>query len=257
MNITETETYELEIYQIELTDPVIGGEDGIANLQAKQLANRTNWLKVAYEKIVDGTTSIAKALKLATARKISLGGILSGYENFDGSADITINATIADNALTIAKTNGLQAALDSKMESIGSASTTARGIIEIATNAEVAAGTDLSRAVTPAGLYNALSALAILAGFVFYFGTNGYIKFPSYLGSIIFQWGINSNGTASPTTPTVVILPIAFPNAIFIAVANRFGSANENGTVSPSSLANIQIFATITNSSVSWIAIGY
>ncbi len=159
MNITETETYESGIYQIELTDPVIGGEDGIANLQAKQLANRTNWLKAVYQKIIDGTTLIEKAVKLATARKISLGGILTGFANFDGSADITLNATMTDGALTIAKTNGLQAALNSKMESIGSASTTAQGIIEIATNAEVAAGTDVSRAVTPAGLKNSIGAL--------------------------------------------------------------------------------------------------
>jgi len=159
MKIAETENYELEIYQIELTDPVIGGEDGIANLQAKQLANRTNWLKAVYQKIIDGTTLIEKAVKLATARKISLGGILSGYANFDGSADITLAAAIADNALSIAKTNGLQTALDSKMESIGSASTTAQGIIEIATNAEVAAGNDTARAVTPAGLKSSIGAL--------------------------------------------------------------------------------------------------
>lgn len=33
------------IYQFETTDPVIGGADGIDNLQAKQLGCRTEWLK--------------------------------------------------------------------------------------------------------------------------------------------------------------------------------------------------------------------
>lgn len=44
-NLTETTTWENGIYQIETTDPVLGGPNGIANIQAKQLANRTKWLK--------------------------------------------------------------------------------------------------------------------------------------------------------------------------------------------------------------------
>lgn len=35
------------IYQLETNDPVMGGADGIDNLQAKQLASRTAWLKAA------------------------------------------------------------------------------------------------------------------------------------------------------------------------------------------------------------------
>lgn len=52
MNLGETETYEPGIYQLEITDPVIGGPDGIDNLQAKQLANRTNWLKAKIDSIL-------------------------------------------------------------------------------------------------------------------------------------------------------------------------------------------------------------
>jgi hypothetical protein len=44
-NLTETALWELGIYQIETTDLVIGGPTGISNLQGKQLANRTSWLK--------------------------------------------------------------------------------------------------------------------------------------------------------------------------------------------------------------------
>lgn len=43
--IKETANWESSIYQIEPTDPVIGGENGPANTQARQLANRTAWLK--------------------------------------------------------------------------------------------------------------------------------------------------------------------------------------------------------------------
>lgn len=44
-NLTESSIFEAGIYQLETTDPVLGGASGIANLQAKQLANRTKWLK--------------------------------------------------------------------------------------------------------------------------------------------------------------------------------------------------------------------
>jgi hypothetical protein len=43
-NLTEATTYEAGIYQLETTDPVLAGAGGISNLQAQQLANRTNWL---------------------------------------------------------------------------------------------------------------------------------------------------------------------------------------------------------------------
>lgn len=42
------------------------------------------------------TGTAAKATKLATARTISLGGDLSGSASFDGSANITINASAKD-----------------------------------------------------------------------------------------------------------------------------------------------------------------
>lgn len=44
-NLTELEQWELGIYQLETTDVVEGGETGIDNLQPRQLANRTSWLK--------------------------------------------------------------------------------------------------------------------------------------------------------------------------------------------------------------------
>lgn len=48
-NLRETQTWENGIYQIEKTDPVVGGADGISNKQAQQLANRTAYLKQQVE----------------------------------------------------------------------------------------------------------------------------------------------------------------------------------------------------------------
>ena len=46
-----------------------------------------------------------------TARKLTLGGALTGNVSFNGSADFTLTAQIADNGLTIAKTQGLSTEL--------------------------------------------------------------------------------------------------------------------------------------------------
>lgn len=61
-------------------------------------------------------TAVA-ATKLATARTIALSGDVSGSVAFDGSANATITAVIADDshAHTIANVDGLQAALDAKV----------------------------------------------------------------------------------------------------------------------------------------------
>jgi microcystin-dependent protein len=59
--LTESETYEQEIYQLEATDPVQGGPTGIANRQAKQLANRTNWLKRKTELLSDDINVVANS----------------------------------------------------------------------------------------------------------------------------------------------------------------------------------------------------
>lgn len=43
--LQEGEVWESGIYQIETTDPIIGGANGVSNLPQQQLANRTVWLK--------------------------------------------------------------------------------------------------------------------------------------------------------------------------------------------------------------------
>lgn len=44
-NVPESASYDAGIYQLETGDPVLGGASGIANAQAKGLANRTAYLK--------------------------------------------------------------------------------------------------------------------------------------------------------------------------------------------------------------------
>ena len=63
------------------------------------------------------TGNASTATKLATPRNIALGGDLSGSADFDGIADITITATVADDSHNhiISNIDGLQTALDGKL----------------------------------------------------------------------------------------------------------------------------------------------
>ena len=70
-NLQETPYYEPGIYQIETTDPVVGGPNGISNLPLKQLANRTAYLK-----------QIADEVVLARGGKNSLGERLNQYDAY-------------------------------------------------------------------------------------------------------------------------------------------------------------------------------
>lgn len=101
---------------------------------------------------------------------------------------------------------------------IGDATTSAKGIVELATGAETLTGTDTTRAVTPASLTSGLSKAAA-----------GYMKLP---GGLIIQWGksahINGNQSAGVT------FPIAFPTALLAPIITPEyggGSGSCDGTV--------------------------
>ncbi|WP_323638926.1 tail fiber protein [Pectobacterium polonicum] len=49
-NLSENPQWVDSIYQIETSDPVVGGPDGVSNRQAKELASRTRYLKKEQEK---------------------------------------------------------------------------------------------------------------------------------------------------------------------------------------------------------------
>ncbi|WP_072670551.1 hypothetical protein [Vibrio injensis] len=74
-NLQEQATWESGVYQIETTDPVVGGPDGVSNVQAKQLGNRTAYLKQKLEEAqqsldavgVEGQNALWAAVELALA----------------------------------------------------------------------------------------------------------------------------------------------------------------------------------------------
>ncbi|MGG6046693.1 tail fiber protein [Salmonella enterica] len=58
--LTELEQWDEDVYQIETSDPVLGGPEGLSNRPQKQLANRTRWLKKQLE---DANNALAEHAK--------------------------------------------------------------------------------------------------------------------------------------------------------------------------------------------------
>lgn len=80
-NLVESSTFDGGIYQIETTDPVQGGANGISNAQAKGLGNRTIFLR-------DRTDAQANQITALEGRGLSVGGgvYLTASATLTGSA---------------------------------------------------------------------------------------------------------------------------------------------------------------------------
>ena len=93
--LTEVSQWEPTIRQIEVTDPVLGGQDGPVNIPAKQLANRTQHLKQKVDGVQSevvaargGKTTLAERIaQLETTR-------LQGESTFSGIAGKTVTHNI-------------------------------------------------------------------------------------------------------------------------------------------------------------------
>jgi cytoskeletal protein CcmA (bactofilin family) len=130
------DTYDLGAAGSEWKDLYI---DGTANIDTASIdtANITT-LAVSGNGTVTGNLTVSGSINatvsgnsttadsLSTERTITLDGDVSGAVNFDGSANVTLTTTIADDSHnhTIANVDGLQTALDAKQATITGAATT-------------------------------------------------------------------------------------------------------------------------------------
>ncbi|MGX5834789.1 phage tail protein [Aeromonas piscicola] len=119
-NVTETPSYDAGIYQIETTDPVLGGPNGIANAQAKGLANRTAFLKQQIDQLNSGNLTPSwiaskdhvqgelqkldskQSVRAATVANITL----SGAQTIDGVV-LTVGDRVLVKDQTTAAQNGI------------------------------------------------------------------------------------------------------------------------------------------------------
>jgi hypothetical protein len=97
------------------------------------------------------------------------------------------------------------------------ATETITGTAKVASQAEVNSGVSDSVMVTPKKLR---------LGFMVRLGPSGYLVFPSWMGGLIIQW---INGSASQAANNnngeLNLWPLAFPNALFLAVATHEGTS--------------------------------
>jgi hypothetical protein len=104
-NLPELNEFTTGIYQIETSDPVLGGVDGITNVPLKALANRTKWLKAqvdalntAIESAIDAEYVQAELNKLsykAPVLAVTTTNItLSGLQTIDGVSLVAGNRVL-------------------------------------------------------------------------------------------------------------------------------------------------------------------
>lgn len=108
-----------QIFQIENGDEAVGGYNGVANIQAQQLANRTNYLLEVVNgilKFLNQYTADGK-LKLTVGIGTSNEGIqlhIPGLEDADPNLQVTFDDNSQNNLLdgnTIIETGGIEYAL--------------------------------------------------------------------------------------------------------------------------------------------------
>lgn len=284
-DLPESNEWPEGIYQLETSDPVLGGPEGIDNLQAKQLASRTKWLKDQIGKIIEGVNSVGRAAKLETARALNFKGAATGSGNFDGSADTEITLTLADvpwEKITGGKPTTLagygidiptqaeaeaQSAQDNTKpmtalrvfqaiaKRVVQATESVFGWAKVATQAQTNSGVDDTTIVTPKKFSAGVAALVIQAteavkgiakiattaqvnagagddvmvtpykmrlGFTVSFNAQGYVVFPSWLGSLIIQW--TNSSSIAPAATGAAYWPIAFPVGCIWALAAPLGN---------------------------------
>ena len=140
-NVKENATWENGIYQLETTDPVLGGENGIDNLQARQLANRTQWLKTEIARAVAdignlGSGKADKSVQITAGAGLTGGGTLAGNRTLALGTPGTCSGSTSN-----------WAGSDTHTHALAAASLVAPGIVQLVNNLTTA---DAGKALTAA-----------------------------------------------------------------------------------------------------------
>lgn len=218
-NLAESATYDAGVYQLEVTDAVVGGAGGVANAAAKNLANRTTYLKAQVD-----------AMQAGNATKIGVRDGLYNAAVVGGAADaLTASFTPAVTALV----NG--ATLHVRGISANATATPTLAVNGLAAKT-IVKGNNLPLVagdIAGAGHWLELQYDILLDAFVLQnpafgisglsvadfaadqlLGINGYQVWPGPNNQkIIDQWGEGiSSGTGSANA--VVTFHFAFPNGV-------------------------------------------
>jgi hypothetical protein len=234
-DLVENSEFPEGVYQIETTDPVIGGAPnvgtgaGMSNIPHLLLANRTRWLKNAFDSVIAGLTDFVTRPQFeSTQRPATTEFVRREIGNLRGQVSLTSSTT-----LTSAHT-GMRVLLQTNGTiTLPLLSTVPAGTVFLLiagagyTPTIQASGADV---IFVAGGSSAVAlpsrgSLYLVAGTVNWNGdmgdfaltksplfdaslsANGYQRLPS---GLIIQWG---SGTTPGSGTTAVSFPIAFPTA--------------------------------------------
>lgn len=243
------------IYQIEQTDPVVGGPPnegtgaGLSNIPHWQLERRTNWLKpkvdALIEAVVAASTTIAGLVKLT-----------------DSTTSTSTTTAATPNAVKAANDNANTRARASRKVEVSGLLTgggTLEADVEIglpaATLAEAEAGESSTKVMTPVA-----TRRAIVSSFSQNFNSNGSVVLPN---GAIFQWGrviTDATGKGSVT------FPLAFPTSAFQVIVGDWSdnldlAGSHVNSVSAVTRTGFQVMSVRYDglqgaSAVPWFAIG-
>lgn len=229
-NLTEVSQWESVIRQIENGEAATGGADGLANVQAKQLANRTQWLKDNYLPLSGGAMS--GAIK---ATNDSLGTGMHGGTNTENGAHLGL----------FGRNNTSQGKTLAGCFSITTATNPADNyycqLIGKMDKSLIWCGDDLAGS-------------AIVAKSLNY---NGYVK---YASGLIVQYG---HATIVQNTDSITITyPLSFKNSpVFFAVPSwdRTAGLYPFSCFTNETTGRFQLSQAYPseNNTVNWLAIGY
>ncbi|MEG9499898.1 hypothetical protein [Mannheimia indoligenes] len=202
-NLKETAEWIDGIYQIEKNDPVVGGEGGISNRQAEQLANRTGYLKKELEK-----------------RATTESPVLTGTPTAPTPAQSVNNQQIATTAFVKATIAAL----------VGSAPATLDTLAEIAT----ALGNDSNLKQALLGEINKKSVVSVIKGVV---GNGSILPLPSGCNESQCHWIVSMSEDVSldrventNTGYTKTECYVDSNRRVVARVYSKAGANNDSGT---------------------------
>ncbi|HDX4552122.1 TPA: phage tail protein [Citrobacter freundii] len=276
-NLPETPQWEDGIYQIEVSDPVLGGPDGITNRPLKQLASRTAYLKQQVEK---GGSDLAEHIAAAdphTQYATKASPTFTGTPTAptpaanDNSKKLVTTEFVARAIAALAGTapetlDTLKELADALGNDPNFATTVLNKLAEkLAKDQNGADIPDPALFVKNLQLGEAAkrnvgtgaNQIPDMNSFLCSFASNGYMKFP---GGLIVQW--TNAGPLVGNSSALLSFPIPFPHQLLVAVpytGSTVAAQNLGVSVKYETRQSVTLFASTTSTSTSCgaISIGY
>jgi hypothetical protein len=263
-DLSESSEFPEGIYQIETTDPVIGGAPnvatraGLSNIPHQLLANRTRWLRDAFDSLVGGLTDLVTRPQFdSTGRPATTEFVRREIGNLRGQVTLTAGGALGPDHVgmrVLIQTNGAITLPLLSSVPAGAAFLLVAGSGYTPTILASGADTIAVAGTASAVVLPGRGSLVLVAGSAGWAGdlgdvalsnsplfgaslTNpGYQRLPS---GLILQFG---GGNAPGGAVTTMAFPIAFPAACLALAFGDYNSGPEAGN------AHIISYTTITAS---------